>query len=552
MVAIASVALFAFAALALDGGNALSDRRSDQSITDHAALAAVQALQGTSLPTSTQQAQARKDAVEYLERNIGVWTGALPVCTYAANIDPTSNPCAIGSYDVWVTTPYPTSISGFSASDLDYMVQVKVSHHLTGRLLSAAGLGNAFTIGASALTFTATPSQGRTHAVWSTYLHANGGGNTMFVDDQSLGGTAQIDDGQNGASSDCNNTSAADVFSDEKIHAPSTGGATLNINGTVDVSKTDHDQKLRQWWGTSFVNFSASTDVDPRYQPPDTTTSNYTLNPTPTVSGTTVTFAPGRYTSTLTVQPTGSFAGTSWTSATTFKFGNGIYWFNGASIVFAAGSYQAYSQDYDTTLNSGAGGFPSTRTAGSDGQTDGVEFYVDGSGYFWAKGGIVNIQAPKSIAPKFRRSPGGTHNEISVYIDQGDTADTGQKSSGVPGGVTFPLAIGTEAAAYPSGQYFHEQGVMYVQNIPTGTQVFQNSIGAFVEAGSLDLHKYVVQGQLAAPYVDLGLGNVSGATTYSSCHDDTTSNPGGAGKLVQYDPSFLPTEAVGSGAELVQ
>jgi Flp pilus assembly protein TadG len=551
MVALASVALFAFAALALDGGNALADRRSDQSITDHAALAAVQALAGNSLPSTTQQGHARKDAIEYLERNLGTWTGTLPACTWTANIDPTSNPCNLGSYDVTVTTPYPTSISGFTATDLNYMVQVKVTHHMTGRLLSAAGLGNAFTIGASALAFNGTPSRGRTHAVWSTYIHANGGGNTMFVDDQGFSGAAQIDDSQNGAASDCNNTSAADVFSDEKIHAPSTGGAILNINGNVSVSKVDHDQKLRQWWGTSFVNYSVSTDNDPRYQPPDNTASNYTANPQPTVSGSTVTFQPGEYTSTLTVQPAGSFAGKSWSGATTFIFDNGIYWFHGASIVFASGSYAAYSQDYDGTLNNGLGGFPSTRTKGADGETDGVEFYVDGSGYFWAKGGTVNIQAPKAIASKYRRSPGGTHNEISVYIDQNDTGDTGQASTGW-GASNVPLAVGTVAAAYPSGQYFHEQGVMYIQNIPTGNNAFQSSVGAFIEPGSLDLHHYVVQGQIVAPYVDMGIGNVSGATTYTGCHDDTQSNPGGAAKLVQYDPNFLPTEAFGTGAELVQ
>ena len=571
LIALSALLLFAFAALAIDGGTLLSDRRADQSATDHAALAGAQDLADLSQPLATRQKNARQRSVEYLMRNLGLWTGTLPSCTYTANIDPGNAPttCNIGSgWDVWVTTPFAgTPPAPYTSADTSFIVEVKLQQHAKGALLGAAGLSNALTVGAHALAFSAVPLHPRSHAVWSSYNRASGGGNTLTIDGAGLSGIAQVDDGSNG--SDCQAANAPDVFSDEKVHVnlvAGSGNAYFNINGGVNISKADHDQNhLLQWWTTTRPAYTQTQDPDPQYVAPTNVVSAYSAG-TVTVSGSApnqvVEVTPGIFQSgdDLTAGASGSWHSATWTGASTFKFYNGVYFFNGAKLTFSAGTYQAYNvggtkaspqTDYDTTANGGIGGFTG-RHAGADGTTNGVEFYFAGNSYLWAKGGIVNFQAPTTVSSSFWRTtaPKGVTPLITVYMDNTVTGDTGLTVDQQPGSVKIPFGIGpSSGTAYPAGQYFHEQGTVYMQN--TSTQ--DSSYGAYLTPGSLDLRKYVVQGQLIASYVGLVVGNVSGAVNHSgTCWNDTTSNPGGAGKLVKYDPNNIPGFTAGEGSLLVQ
>ena len=566
--AILLLVILAFGALAMDGGLAFSDKRSDQNIADNAALAAVRDLGGTS-PSLTQ---ARKDAVEYVLRGLGVATAAPASCTYTSDIDDSSNKCnwpvsGTPTYEIQVYTPPKNTPSSYTGSPLlNAMIEVRVTHHLTGALMAAANIASPLNAGADAIAVDAVGVGGNTYIAFGT---ASGNGNTVDNVGTSQG---QLDDGSNGAS----NTSCtggtgplADLASNDKLHAPQ---SATNINGAIDHGANDADNQYTKYWQPTSVIGGVSHN-DPGYAAPSSTVSNYqtvygsSTAAAPSVSGTVVTFHPGHYTSPLTVQPGGSFGGVNFPAGSTFVFQNGIYWFDGASLVFAPGTtypaYPAYSQDYSTSLNGGAGGFPTGRTAGPDGVTDGVEFYMSGAGYFWAKGGVVNLRAPSNIdlgvTQTGQASSPGTSNFVGVYVDKTSTADTGQTTknangNGVVTNNVLAIGYGDGATGYgqvsDGSQYFHLEGTAYVQ-----ASAVNKSPSAIVEGSSLDYRKYAVQGQVIAPYLGLNMGVNTNASAWSgSCVIDSSKpTTQGPTKVVQFDAHNVPNLNIGESlAGLVQ
>jgi len=541
LIAIAAVALFAFAALAIDGGLSFNDRRNDQAIADHASVAGAQKLVSSS-PTALEQTAARTRAFEYVQRGLGTWTGA-PPATCILTVNPATCTPAPG-YSVTITTPLSAPINGW---DPNHLVSVGISHQLKGTFLGAAGLGSTISIGAPAVAVNQASLPSPVHVVWSTSRtkDTNGGGNELIVTSPATHNSdpsyiGQVDDG----SGTCT-TPLLDVFSNEKIHAQNgSKNWTLNVNGGVDLTKFSHDQNdneaLLQYWQSIGPGFGSTPDLDPHYSAPTDDTSKYATDPAPSVSGTTVTFSPGRYTKDLVVQRNDPRPAR-WTGATSFVFQNGVYWFDNHSLTFAAGAYEAHSQDYQT-----ASGSFGART----GTTDGVEFYLTKGATFSAQGGTINLQAPAKIAPSLRRPIVSTTPLISIYVDSKDTGDTNSNTTptrpnAFPGWVNVPVAIGSiTTPSYPAGQYFHEQGVIYVQD----TTISNKKAGALLSASSTDPLRYGVVGQLVAPYVALNIGTVS-TTKSTAC---PTTPPTAAGKLTQYNSSFVPTSTPGADTVLLQ
>jgi hypothetical protein len=121
-VAIFIIVLFGFAALAMDVSRAYADLRFYRATADSASLAGAQDLQvvGTRSVTTTEQTQARADALDALVKTLGGNSSACGPAT--ANI----GPCILTGtpYEVTVKTPSPSC----SSCDPLRSVQVTVRH----------------------------------------------------------------------------------------------------------------------------------------------------------------------------------------------------------------------------------------------------------------------------------------------------------------------------------------------------------------------------------------------------------------------------------------
>jgi len=154
--ALASVALFGVAGLAIDGGRALMDQRNLQNAVDGAALTGANDLgPGTD---SQSQANSMDDAVYSLEQSLGIsfatnygglghrllgqqcsreacWSGTVPVGPY--NASNAASPCCVnwldstGTYTLNITTPYTfggtTEPEAFMKVDLVHQLPVLIA-----------------------------------------------------------------------------------------------------------------------------------------------------------------------------------------------------------------------------------------------------------------------------------------------------------------------------------------------------------------------------------------------------------------------------------------
>ena len=563
LVALMALVVFAFGALAFDGGLAFSDRRNDQNVVDNAALAGAQDL--SSGASTANQTSALNDAVQFFKNGISRTSAPCAAPTGTITARATVNgagetvTCTVGRYDFTATTPLTTTPTPpYDSTDAKHMVETWLTHHNTPSLMSAAGLGAALDIGAHAVAVGGTPVASHPHAVWSTFCKGsgcNGGGNTLALDGPKNGPGAEVDEGNGGTP--CNDYTT-DLFSDTKIHVNDPKD-TLDVNGGINLTNGDSESnKLYQYWTTrpASINNGAAIDLSPGYKAPSSVAATYDVtvykngpDPTPSVSGTALTLFPGHYTKDVTV--TGSSVvtnGKSYTGITDVVLTNGVYFFDGANFIVDTTTAELHSEDYaQNLLGVWVASSRTPTNVGADQETDGVEFYMFGSSQYWVKQGTVSVQAPAHII----RTIGGT-NEISVYVDMGNTGDTKQGVKNFIGsaGLQIPLAIGTDQTttglqAYPSGSY-HEQGVIYVQNASDN----QTSLGIFLAATSTDLLRYTAEGQVIAPYVGVNTGGVVGASTPLSCQADSTSATQ-AGKLVQYASKFVPTITFSSSGGLV-
>ena len=525
IMALAMVAICGMLALAIDAGRLYFQRRLMQDAVDAGALAGAQDLVGTPAIPNGRPNYALYHA---LQDSLSVFN-QVPAFT-----DPNEAPYSPATNNTVSDTEGGYSVTVVAPSGYDNkQVQVTVSYVAAGTFAQVLGFTH-ITIVA-----TATAEAGTNAKTYAIFAYTSGGSGNTINDDQN--GSAQIDDGQDGADA-CNPGVAGLTISNAKFHVPNPNNATLNINGDLTVNQGSDNHALYTFWKTP-VNFGTGIDAEPDYLQPDV--SQVTpLNPnrtplqpgsTVTVNGATITnttsqkmyiYVPGKYTQTVNIPNSANFDAAN----STYIFLNGLYYFTSNATLAITGGYVSNTSTglphYAGTPVVGATDLPPA----ADG-TDGVEFVFDGSSAFSASNSkLANSGSVFFVAPSFVPT-GSTHVAFYVSPTNGNSGVVWSETMNAASSNAPRFQIwGTVFDADPSGQ-------MTLTGVELGPHNTNPS-----DADSSQ--QYAINGEFIGAYLNLQNGNVQGNTAGTpGCPGYQAGTPA---LLVQYNRLFAPAPGVNS------
>ena len=533
IMALAMVAICGILALAIDAGRLYFQRRLMQNAVDAGALAGAQDLVGTVSNPNGVPSNALYHGQQDTFSVFGLTAIGSP--TDATYQQPSVTQTQ-GGYTVTTVAP-----SGYN----NKQVQVSVSFNATGTFAQVLGF-NAINIQA-----TATAEAGTNAKTYAVFAYGGiGTGNTINAQ---MSGVGQVDNGQEG-NDFCSFSTAGITISNAKFHIPTGTVGSLNINGRLFINSGSDNQNLNEYW-YSAPAFGAGQDPKPNYLMPDTSQITVT-NPsrsgkltlgagnTGSLGGLTLqnntsashdfyVYHPGRYTTNIVIPQSGDDVGSM------YVFANGIYYFpSGASLQITGGHVSNTSTGMPHFVNGlGSSNLP----AAADG-TDGVEFVLDGSGYFSAAnsalpGGTSGGASVFFVSPSFVPT-GSTH--IAFYVAPTNTAGTAWTNQ------NFDASASNLPRFQVWGTIFDASGgggSVYLRAVQVGphnlTPTDSDSSG-----------QYLVNGEFIGFVMTLDSGSVLGNTagTAPTCSGGTTvwTNRGTPGLLAQFNPAFAPAPGVNS------
>jgi len=533
IMALAMVAICGMLALAIDVGRLYFQRRLMQNAVDAGALAGAQDLVGTVSNPNGTPSNALYHGQEDTFSVFGLPAIGNPGDATYLQASVTQSQ---GGYTVTSVAP-----TGYN----NKQIQVSVSYSATGTFAQILGF-DAINIQA-----TATAEAGTNAKTYAVFAYGGiGTGNTINAQ---MSGVGQVDNGQEG-NDFCSYSTAGITISNAKFHIPTGTAGSLNINGRLFINQGSDNQNLKEYWYGAPA-FGTGQDPKPNYLMPDTSQITVTNPPrsgkltigagnTGSLGGLTLqnatsashdfyVYHPGKYTTNIVIPQSGDDAGS------LYVFANGIYYLpSGASLQITGGHVSNTSTGMPHFVNGlGSSNLP----AAADG-TDGVEFVLDGSGYFSASnsalpGGTGGGASAFFVSPSFV-STGSTH--IAFYIAPTNTAGTAWTNQ------NFDASSSNLPRFQVWGTIFDASGgggSVYLRAVQVGphnlTPTDSDSSG-----------QYLVNGEFIGFVMTLDSGSVLGnsAGTQPTCTGGTTvwTNRGTPGLLAQFNPAFAPAPGVNS------